>query len=302
VRILEFPRYQGFAQSFPNTIPYSEAIGFIAEVDPTDEDDVDYPYYVTAHEVAHQWWAHQVIGGDVQGSTLLSESLSQYAALMVMKQTFGPSQMKRFLRYELDRYLGSRGMERKKELPLARVENQQYIHYSKGSLVFYALQDHLGEETVNRALASYIRKVAYQEPPYTTSTELLAELRQVIPPGQQHLITDLFETITLYENRAVSARARPATGGGFDVTINVTTKKLRADELGSESEIPMDDLVDVGVLGADGKPLYLRKHRLAAGTRELTVQVQGTPARAGVDPLNKLIDRKPDDNVVAVER
>jgi ABC-type transport system involved in multi-copper enzyme maturation permease subunit len=32
VRILEFPRYAAYAQSFANTIPYSEAIGFIARV------------------------------------------------------------------------------------------------------------------------------------------------------------------------------------------------------------------------------------------------------------------------------
>ncbi|MEP6679679.1 MAG: hypothetical protein ABJB78_10300, partial [Betaproteobacteria bacterium] len=67
-RIVEFPRYASFAQAFPNTIPYSESIGFIARVREDDKDDIDYPYYVTAHEAAHQWWAHQVIGGDVQGS------------------------------------------------------------------------------------------------------------------------------------------------------------------------------------------------------------------------------------------
>ncbi|MEP7062914.1 MAG: hypothetical protein ABI881_10980, partial [Betaproteobacteria bacterium] len=67
-RIIEFPRYAAFAQAFPNTVPYSEGIGFIARVREGDKDDIDYPYYVTAHEAAHQWWAHQVIGGDVQGS------------------------------------------------------------------------------------------------------------------------------------------------------------------------------------------------------------------------------------------
>ncbi|RZA14151.1 MAG: hypothetical protein EOP10_28525, partial [Proteobacteria bacterium] len=81
-RILEFPRYQTFAQSFPNTIPFSEAIGFIAKVDPKNPKDLDYPYYVTAHELAHQWWGHQVVSADVQGATLLSETLAQYSALM----------------------------------------------------------------------------------------------------------------------------------------------------------------------------------------------------------------------------
>ena len=157
VRIIEFPRYATFAQSFPNTIPYSEAIGFVARVDPDDPEDIDYPYYVTAHEVAHQWWAHQVIGGNVQGSTVMSETLSQYSALMVMKRKYGAEQMRRFLRYELERYLIGRTTERKKELPLALNENQGYIHYNKGSLVMYALQDYLGEDCVNQALANYLR-------------------------------------------------------------------------------------------------------------------------------------------------
>ncbi len=62
VRIIEFPRFSrrgGFAESFPNTVPFNEAIGFTAKVDDNDPKDVDYPYFVTAHEVAHQWWAHQ---------------------------------------------------------------------------------------------------------------------------------------------------------------------------------------------------------------------------------------------------
>ncbi|HEY5010907.1 MAG TPA: hypothetical protein VIH73_07080, partial [Acidimicrobiales bacterium] len=43
VRIVEFPRYERFAQSFPNTIPFSESIGFIARVDDANPDDIDYP-------------------------------------------------------------------------------------------------------------------------------------------------------------------------------------------------------------------------------------------------------------------
>ncbi len=299
-RILEFPRYATFAQSFPNTIPYSESIGFIAKVDPKDPKDIDYPYYVTAHELAHQWWAHQVIGAYVQGATMMSETLAQYSALMVMKKKFGDAKMKRFLKYELDGYLVGRGSERKKEQPLYRNENQPYIHYRKGSIAMYALQDAIGEDNVNRALASYINKVAYQEPPYTTSRELLAELRAVTPPEFQYFITDLFETITLWENRAVSATYRDKGNGRYDVTVKVAAKKLRADEEGKQTEIPMDDLVDIGVLGADDAPLYLKKHRIKTGETTLTVEVIGKPLKAGIDPVIKLIDRRPDDNVVPV--
>ncbi len=300
VRILEFPRYASFAQSFPNTIPYSEAIGFIARVEPADPKDVDYPYYVTAHEIAHQWWAHQVIGGYVQGATLMSETLAQYSALMVMKRKYGDAKMKRFLGYELDSYLLGRATERRRELPLYRNENQDYIHYRKGSLAMYALQDAIGEDAVNRALAAYLRKTAFQEPPYTISRELLAELRAVTPAQYQSLVTDLFETITLWENRAVSATSRPKGDGKYEVSLKVSARKVRADGNGKQEEVPMDDFVDIGVLGANDEPLYLRKHRIRSGETTVTIEVAGKPLKAGIDPVIKLIDRRPTDNVVGL--
>ncbi len=48
-RIMEFPRYRQFAQSFPNTVPFSEGIGFIGRM--VHKDDVDLTYFVTAHEL-----------------------------------------------------------------------------------------------------------------------------------------------------------------------------------------------------------------------------------------------------------
>ncbi len=302
VRILEFPRYARFAQSFPNTIPYSESIGFIAKVDPEDPEDLDSPYYVTAHEVAHQWWAHQVIGGDVQGSTMLSETLSEYSALMVMKKKYGEEKMGRFLRYELDDYLRGRTFERKQEMPLARVENQAYVHYRKGSLVMYALQDYVGEENVNRALSTYLKKVGFQQPPFTSSLELIAELRAVTPEHLRYVIHDFFERITLYENRALKATYTEVAGGKYEVKVKVKARKLEANGTGTESELKLADWMDVGVLDEEGQPLYLEKVEVTKEEVEFTVLVDKRPAKAGVDPFNKLIDRKPDDNTVVVEK
>ncbi|HFE44257.1 MAG TPA: hypothetical protein ENJ18_02020, partial [Nannocystis exedens] len=211
VRILEFPRYSSFAQSFPNTIPYSESIGFIARV-VDDEEDLDFPFYVTAHEVAHQWWAHQVVGGNVQGATMLSETLAQYSALMVMEKEYGSEQMHKFLKHELRGYLQGRSSESKKELPLMLVENQQYIHYQKGSLVFYALKDVLGEDLVNAAIREVIAEHAFKGPPFPTSRVLVDALRKRTPKKYAYLIEDFFETITLYDNKVVSAHFEEIEG------------------------------------------------------------------------------------------
>ena len=302
LRIVEFPRYASFAQSFLASIPFSEAIGFIARVDPSDEKDIDYPYYVTAHETAHQWWGHQVVGADVQGSATISESLAQYTALMVMKKEFGPSRMRRFLKYEMDSYLNGRSGENRKEMPLLRSEGQGYIHYNKGSVVFYALQDYLGEDNLNRALRSYLGKVAWQEPPYTTTRDLEAELRAVTPPQYQYLVDDTFDSITVYENKADSATFRELAKGKYEVRLAVSAKKFKADGLGAETEMPLADWIDIGVLDAKGNPLYLAKHKIEKAKTEFSLIVAGIPAKAGIDPWNELVDRTPDDNLLKVSK
>ncbi|MFD2248434.1 ABC transporter permease/M1 family aminopeptidase [Pontibacter ruber] len=303
VRILEFPGYSSFAQAFPNTIPFSESIGFIADVDDKNPEDIDYPFYVTAHEVAHQWWAHQVIGGDVQGSVLMSETMSQYSALMVMKHMYGADKMNKFLKYELNSYLLGRTTERKKEMPLYKVENQPYIHYRKGSLVMYALADYIGEDKLNHALQQYISKVAFQKAPYTNSVEFMQYIRGATPDSLQYLVSDMFENITLYENKVADASYKKLPDGKYKVTLTVDAKKLYADSLGTESVAKLNDWVDVGVLArkkVDGhwqdKPLYLKKHKLKSGQNKFEFIVDEEPAKAGVDPYNILIDRNPTDN------
>jgi aminopeptidase N len=304
VRILEFPRYARFAQSFPNTIPFSESIGFIADL--RDKQAIDYVFYVTAHEVGHQWWAHQVIGARVQGTTMITETMAQYSALMVMEKEYGRDKMRKFLKYELNSYLAGRGGELVAEVPLMLVENQGYIHYRKGSLVMYALRDAVGEENVNAALRNIIGRWAFQGPPYVRTTEMLDQFRAITPPARQSLLHDLFETITLYDNKATDVTATRTSDGKYRVRVTVSSKKFRADGTGNEKAVPLDDWIDIGVLAAgatkkaDGRPLILEKRHITQSPSTFEFVVNEKPATAGIDPLNKLIDRNPDDNVKAV--
>ena len=308
LKFLEFPAFDGrFAQSFAGTVPWSEDLGFIADL-PRDADKIDYVTYVGAHEIAHQWWAHQLIGADEQGSTALSETLAQYAALMVMKRMYGPDMIRRFLKYELDRYLRARGGDVLPEQPLERVENQPYIHYNKGALVMYRLQDEIGEDAVNRALRRLLARFAFKGPPYPTSLDLVAALRAEAPPEKQALITDLFEKITLYDLRTVQATARQRQDGRWDVALTVQARKFYADGQGKETEAPLDEALDVGLFtaepgkqafGAD-KVLQFTRQRLRSGQQVIRLVASRRPSFAGVDPYNKLIDRNADDNTIAV--
>ncbi|MBZ2208951.1 ABC transporter permease/M1 family aminopeptidase [Massilia soli] len=301
VRVVEFPRYASFAQSYPGTIAYSESLGFIAKVDDQDQKQIDYPFHVTAHEIAHHWWGHQLVAADTRGATVLTETLAEYSALMVMKKTMGPHKMRRFLRHNLDRYLMGRALENKKELPLAQNENQDYIHYRKGGMAMYLLQDVLGEDKVNGVLHDLLTEHAFHGPPYNGAGVLTAALRRVTPPEYAYLIDDLFESIVLYENRATMATAQRRADGKYTVTLAATALKMRAGELGEEKEAPLKDVIEFGVDDKDGRPLV--RERRIVGSRDVVVTliVDGRPARAGIDPDNKLIDRKPSDNMIEVE-
>ena len=299
-RIIEFPRYGTFAQAFPNTIPFSESIGFIAKVDNDNPKDIDYPFYVTAHELAHQWWGHQVIGSSVQGVTVMSETFSQYSALMVMKKRYGKDKMKRFLKYELDRYLSGRSGENEKELPLYLNENQSYIHYRKGSLIMYALQDYIGEDTVNDVLKSYIEKVAFQEAPFTTSLEFLEILKSKTNSKHHSLIDDMFKKIVLFENRPLDAKHKKLEDGSYQVSMKISSKKYYADEDGKEEEVPFSQPMYIGIENKKGDFLYLAKQTVQSGENEITVNVKEQPYKASIDPLNILVDKNSNDNEINV--
>jgi ABC-2 type transport system permease protein len=306
LRFQEFPDYAKFAQSFANTVPWSEGLFFISDY--RDPSKIDMVTYVGAHEIGHQWWAHQVIGADQQGGAMLSETFAQYSALMVMKHAYGEDQIRKFLKFELDSYLRARGGDVIDEQPLAKVEGQPYIYYRKGSLVMYRLQNELGEEVVNRALRRLIAQYAFKGAPYPITTDFLAYLRAEAPADKQALITDLFEKITLYDLKTKTASAKARPDGKFDVTVTVYAQKKYADGKGKETPASLNETMEIGLFGAkpgdkgfDAKDVLVYARRpIRSGVQTFTFTVARKPKFAGIDPYNTVIDRNGDDNTVAV--
>ena len=307
LRIVELPAFYDFVQSNAGTITYSPGLGFITR--PARAGEVDVPYYVTAHEVAHQWWGHQIVTNNSQGDLLLSETLAQYSALLVMEQRYGRDLVRQFLKAELDLYLRGRGSDESGELPLIRVEDQSYIYYRKGALVMYASRDYLGEATVNSALRKLIESYAYSTSPYPTSRNLIDILRAEAGPEHDALIEDLFERITLYDLSVRTASAEQLPDGRFRTTIDLSVAKYYSDAAGQQVEVPLDIPVDVGLFlrsPADSRftaddVIMLNKQAVLDGDSTLELIVDRMPAFAGIDPYNKLIDLNSNDNVLRVD-
>ncbi|WP_299436722.1 M1 family aminopeptidase [uncultured Aquimarina sp.] len=308
MRIVESTSYKSRAQSFPNTVPFSENIGFIMDID--DKKDVDMAFYVTAHEMAHQWWGHQVNPANVQGKAMLSETLAQYSALMVLKEEYPEEKVQQFLQSRINSYLKARTNEKIKEMPLNLVESgQEYIYYDKGLINMYALQDYISEDSVNIALKRFVRdwdsfeglkKIKTNR--YATTKDLLPYFREVTADSLQYVITDLFETVTLHESKITEATYNKISENQYEVKLNLDLEKYKIVDIKNERNIPVNDWIDIGVYasGTNGNQelIYLKKHKITKHFTELQIIVDQKPSQISIDPKNKLIDRKRENNVI----
>ncbi len=297
-RIIEFPRYANFAQAFPGTMPYSEGLGFIINLE--DEEGNNIVDAIIAHEMSHQWWAHQVVGAKMQGSTMLSESFAEYSSLMTMKSIVKkPMKMRKFLKYNHDRYLSGRSNDSDKELPLYKVENKMHIHYGKGSVILYALQNYIGEEKVNTAMRNFLEEFKYRKPPYPTSLDFMKHLEPQVPDSLKYLVNDWFKEITLYDNRLEKASYKKLENGRYQITMDIEAKKLLADTMGNETPMQLNDWIDVGAFADSGEERLLFVKRVKMDRPEMTFnfEIDSIPAKLAIDPFHLLIDRVYEDNI-----
>jgi aminopeptidase N len=297
----------GGGQAFPNMVAVSKGIFGLDLRDPAQLDMVS---MLVAHELAHQWWGHQVTAARMQGAGLIGEAITHYSALMVLKRLHGEEELRPFFELQRDRYLSGRRTQLLDEQPLVSASlDQDYVNYGKGALAFYLLHERMGEEAVNRALRRFIARYRFTDGPHPRSLDLIRMLREEATTAEeQALITDLFERITLYDLRVEKPTAALRPDGKWDVIVPVAAKKIHADGQGKEREAPLRDLIPLGLFTADPSgPSFGREHVLRidrqvvrSGRQVFRFVTDSKPTHAGIDPLSLYIDRNTSDNVAPV--
>lgn len=302
VKIIEVPDYNnsgGSARSQPTVFTWIENGGFISNLE--DSNAIDVVFNTTTHEMAHQWWGHIVRGAPVQGGGVMAETMAQWVRVMCMEREFGKSKMHRFRRQEMDDYLSRRSRETDFEPTMKNAGLQSYLNYDKGTLVMYALGDFLGEDRVNLVLRGIVEKFGFKNAPFATIGDLIHGFRVVTPDSLQYLITDLFERIIIFDNKMTDATYEILPTGKYKVSMSVDVNKYSADGKGNETPDVLNDYMDIGIFGKEGKELYLRKHKIIQSHMKFEIIVDELPEKAGIDPHVILIDCQSDDNVKACE-
>lgn len=301
--LVQHPGFHGMRAS-AGMIAFQEGFSLFNPED--NPQGYDFPFSVVAHELAHQYWGSHLAPENVEGIYLLSESLAEYSAIQVLEKTYGREHLRRYLaqlRKEMQRQYEI--PSRRADVPLLRANND-FLAYYKGPFAMYALSENIGKEQVNRALRRFYEAHRSGVRPLQTTIDLYRELQAVTPDSFQYLLHDLFEANTFWEIEIEKATARQNEAGVWKVTLEVGARKVVVDETGKETEVKMDDWIEIGIFapagkgGQSGKPLYLQKHRIKSGKQKITVTVTQKPAIAGIDPNHLLIDLLIGDNVEEV--
>jgi hypothetical protein len=296
LRFVEQPGDGVSLHASPVNISYEEGFSLLNPGD--DPRDMDLPFAVVAHEVAHQWWGAMLTPALVEGAAVLTESLAWYSAMQVVERTLGREHLRRLLSMMREVYATPRT---RAEVPLLRATDS-FLTYRKGPFAMRALREYAGTEQVNAALRRLLEKHGSGTAPLATSRDLYRELQAAIPQSFHPLLADLFEANTFWELATQNVTTKQTETDGWQVTLDVKARKVVVDTAGVETEVPMDDLIEVGVFtaakgGGLGEPVYLQMHRMRSGEHRITVMVASKPARAGIDPRNLLIDVEADDNL-----
>lgn len=250
---------------------------------PENEQSLNFPYFVIAHEMAHQWTLPYAI---VEGLPFLSEGLATYSAIQVVKNDLGEEQHRKLMNQLREHY--PIAPIRRGE-PLLRALDP-YLAYRRGPYAMYALSEYTGTEKVNGAIKRLIEEHESKDAPLVTTLDLYRELKAVTPDSLNYLLYDLFEVNTYWDFKTENATAKQNDDGTWQVTVDLKVQKSVYDSAGVMTEPPIDDWVQIGIFSGKGlhEPLHLEMHRIKKGEQTVTITVNEKPVRAGVDPYRLL--------------
>jgi ABC-2 type transport system permease protein len=111
----------------------------------------------------------------------------------------------------------------------------------------YWAKEALGEKVVNAAMRKLLAQFAFKGAPYANTTDFLKLLRAEAGPDKEQVISDLFDKITLLDLKATNAVVHKLPDGKYSVAFDAVARKFYADGAGNETEVAIDEPVEVGV-------------------------------------------------------
>lgn len=292
--LAEIPQYKGAATAYPGVVFSAEQINFLSNY--SNATKVDQAYAITAHEVAHQWWANQLDPAPVAGRAMLTESLAKYTEAAVLEKTFGKLYLRNYLKLDNHIYFANRNPN-EKEQSMAMAIDQTYVYYQKGGINMYAVKEAVGEKAFNSVLKKLI--VEHGSPhKKATTDDFLRLLKEVAPIDQLKFIEDSFNQVVDYNMSVQVLSVKPIASGEFEIVVQINAG---VNKQGSTQLSRPDMDIEVALLDKNSKPFFSKKYRVSDRVTKLTLLTNQKPRSVAIDPYAYLLDANLDDNVKEIK-
>jgi ABC-2 type transport system permease protein len=290
IRLLEFPRTDGqFATVIGNLIPVSEFY-FLADM---QKGSLDLPFYVMAHEVAHFWWGNQLLPADRPGAKVMTESLSEYGALQVLKRTYGEEQWRTFLKFNRDFYLrGSRRTHQQTSTLAEALPHQEFLHYRKGALAFTSMGHYLGDTCLHHGLRDLLQSSAYP-----TTADLEIHLQERTPDSLHFWLEEWLHQKVSYDLSLLDMATRVIKQDQHEVSLDIAAWKYKRLDSGGIDTLEVIQLpVEFEFRDRKGSPIRKVERLISSGETSLNFELSQAPFQVVMDPNLRLVEENLNDN------
>ena len=306
LRIAEIPGHWpmgGYAT--PGLIGLVEDRAFFTDL--RDSTSFDVVTKRVAHEVAHQWFGHQLNPQSGPGASMLVESFAKYMEVVMLDQQHGKGQLRQLLKDQMHDYFSKRNQTGQVEPPLDHVENEAYIYYAKGGIVMNALRDLLGEDILNAAIEEMIDGYGYPKPRGTAS-DFIRILKSCSPIQTHAQIDDWVSKVVFFDNKITAVKYRYLPNGLCEITVDIEAAKKLKNGDNQLIDTSFSELMNIGFfdqhpdqITRSDAPLYLEKHLIKNGENQMVITLDKLPKYVVLDPYLNLLDKNVYDNVLRID-
>jgi hypothetical protein len=233
LRIVQTPSYGAVdiaAQAYAGTVPFYEDGGWLQIIDPSNKSDE--LSQITAHEVAHMWWGHQIVPSMHPGALVLTEGLAEMTSWIALAKLFPQEAVRAHLVPAKSTYEFYRGKETTGEPTLSNMETQRYLAYGKAPIALFTMREAMGPTSFDAALGSFFMRYTSADRPYPTIEDLLDTLKSAAGPELHLLIEQLFDDRVRWNTEISHFQATQPIKSRSTISLTAWAWTENLDELG----------------------------------------------------------------------
>jgi len=308
IRMVEFPiTFITYATVNGNIVPFSETY-LQCDVHNHKNKVFNMPFFVSAHETAHHWWGHRVDPANVKGSRVITEGMADYLSFKIIEKEFDCNKVFKIRKTMFNLYLKYRA-ELANETPLiySSIENE-YLNYRKASFALYTLDNYLGQEKFNEIISKFEKENRFKTPPFTTSLDFVKAIKNNCPDSLKYLVSDLFEDITLYDNKVTDVVSIKKQNSNI-TTVKFRIQKYNADnkgkrifnsetiESGNNISLKLIDYIDIALKDSINNLISKKRILISSIENEIKFLTKQKVITVEIDDSLLLIDANQEDNI-----